>query len=235
MFSVKFVVEDILSILTVVPSTLAMAFVILIAGILVGVLLAEIKRNRVPILEQLVGIYLAYIRGIPLIVHLYIAYYAFPQIVKGIADILSIKYQGEFSPVLLVVITYSLYTSAVQSENIRAALLSVDHGQYEAACAIGLNKIQAMFRIVFPQALAVAVPVFFNIYLGIIKGLSLAFTVSVVDILAQAKICSALNYRYLESYVAAGAIYWALCGLLTVFFYRLENRYYAGRRGRKYE
>jgi len=229
MFSMKIVVEDILSILTVVPGTLAMAFVILIAGILLGALLAEIKINRIPVLEKIVNFYLAYVRGIPLIVHLYIAYYALPEILKGIAGIFSMEYNGAVSPVVLVVIAYSLYTSAVQSENIRAALLSVEHGQYEAAYSIGLTKGQTMIRIVFPQALAVAVPVFFNIYLGIIKGLSLAFTVSVVDILAQAKICSALNYRYLESYVAAGAIYWVLCGVLTILFYQLEKKYNRGR------
>lgn len=225
MFSINIVLEDIRAILAAVPKTLFMALIILVTGILIGSILAVIKLYKVPVLEKLVSIYLSYVRGIPLLVHLYIAYYALPKIIIRIAKVSGIPMENKISPILIVVVAYSLYTSAVQSENIRAALLSVEFGQFEAAYSIGLKKLQTMRRIIFPQALQVAIPIFFNVYLGIIKGLSLAFTVAVVDILAQAKLCSALNFGYLESYVAAGAIYWALCGILTVLFNKLEKNY----------
>lgn len=229
MFSIKVVFQDIVSILSVVPKTLFMALIILVFGIVIGALLTEIKLIKIPVLDKLVAVYISYVRGIPLIIHLYIAYYALPGIINTVDELIGVPYQNSLPPVLIVILAYSLYTSAVQSENIRAALLSVESGQFEAAYSIGLSRRQTMMRIIFPQALAVALPVFFNIYLGIIKGLSLAFTVAVVDILAQAKLCSALNFKYLESYVAAGAIYWALCGLLTLIFNKLEKKYYVGR------
>jgi His/Glu/Gln/Arg/opine family amino acid ABC transporter permease subunit len=220
MFRADLFTWDFLSILTAVPTTLAMACVILAAGILLGTFLAVLRLYRVPVFGKIVPLFVSYIRGIPLIVHLYIAWYALAAIFKNTS----------LSPLFVLLVAYSIYSSAIQSENIRTALLSVDDGQFEAAYSVGFTKFQTLRRIVFPQALAVAVPIFFNMYLGTIKGLSLAFTVAVVDILAQAKICSAKNYGFLESYAAAALVYWALCAFLTVGFSRLEQHFSRGRR-----
>jgi len=73
------------------------------------------------------------------------------------------------------------------------------------------------------------VPNFCNAYVGTIKALSLAFTVSVVDILAKAKLCSALNFRYIESYLAAALVYWMLCFILTSAFSKFERHLGKGR------
>lgn len=220
MFKPEIFTGDLFSILTAVPSTLAMACVILFVGILVGSVLAVLRFYRVPVIGTAVPVFVAYVRGIPLIIHLYIAWYALSNVLGG----------AKFSPLAVLIVAYSIYSSAIQSENIRTALLSVEEGQFEAGYSIGLTKFRTLTRIVFPQALAVAVPIFFNMYLGTIKGLSLAFTVAVVDILAQAKICSAQNYGFLESYAAAALVYWALCGALTVIFSKVETHFSRGRR-----
>ncbi len=209
MFKINLVFEDTVSILKIVPYTLFMAIIILIIGIVLGAILAIIKLKKIPVLNKLVSAYVSYVRGIPLIIHLYAAYYALPELINYFSNNIGGSAES-ISPVLVIIVAYSLYTSATQSENIRAALCSVESGQFEAAYSIGLTGFQTLFRIVFPQSLRVAIPAFFNMYLAIIKGLSLGFMVGLVDILAQAKLSSAINAGYLESYVAAGIIYCAL-------------------------
>ena len=228
MLKLNLLFEDIFSIATVIPSTLFLAFVILIAGILIGGLLAVFRLLKIPLLEKMILGYISFVRGIPLIIHLYIAYYILPNAFNAIFNEGTEASGITISPVLTIIVAFSLYTSAGQSENIRAALLSVETGQFEAGYSIGLTRLQTLKRVVFPQALKVAIPAFFNSYLGIIKGMSLGFTIGLVDILAQAKLNSALNFGYLESYTAAGLLYWALCGLLTLLFSSLESKYFKG-------
>ena len=228
MFKLNLLFEDIFSIATVIPSTLFLAFVILIAGILIGGLLAVFRLLKIPLLEKMILGYISFVRGIPLIIHLYIAYYILPNAFNAIFNEGTEASGITISPVLTIIVAFSLYTSAGQSENIRAALLSVETGQFEAGYSIGLTRLQTLKRVVFPQALKVAIPAFFNSYLGIIKGMSLGFTIGLVDILAQAKLNSALNFGYLESYPAAGLLFWALWGLLTLLFSSLESKYFKG-------
>lgn len=231
MFDVKTVIDVFLSILTVVPNTLALALIIMILAITLGGILALIRNYEIPILNKVVIVYISFMRGTPLLVQLYIAYYALPQIAVFVGNLFNFKVNpNNISPILSVLIAYSLNSAAFQAENIRGALASVEFGQMEAAYSIGLTTFQAFVRIIFPQALIVAVPNFCNAYLSTIKALSLAFMVTVVDILAKAKLCSALNFKYIESYVAAALVYWVLCIILTYIFSKFEIALRKGRR-----
>jgi len=215
--------EDIRAILTVVPFTLGTAFFILCAAILLGLLIAVIRLNNVPVAKQLAHVFIHYTRGIPLIIHLYLAYYALPPLLQSALGLLGVSGTVTVSPFAVLVVAYSLYAAVGQSENLRGAFVSVEPGQWDASYAVGFTGWQAMRRIILPQALVVAVPVFFNSYLTIIKGLSLAFTIGVTDILAQAKLCSAANYSYLEAYISAALVYWGLCGALGFVFRKIEK------------
>jgi L-cystine transport system permease protein len=123
-------------------------------------------------------------------------------------------------------ITYALYLGPGQTENIRTAMNSVSKGQYEAGVCVGLTKGQTFRRIILPQALTVLLPVSLNSYLGTIKSMSLAFMVGVVDIMSRAKLCSALNFGYVEAYFAAAIVYWVLCLGLTGLFKWCERTFY---------
>jgi len=106
---------------------------------------------------------------------------------------------------------------------------TIDPKQIEAGLSIGFTRQQNLKRVIVPQALAVALPLFLNGLLKIIKALSLAFVVGAVDILAQARYAAALNYRYLESYLAAALVYWLICGVLLIIFNKIEERVQVGR------
>lgn len=209
--------QDIIFICQVVPFTLSTAFAILVFGVLLGFVVAVVRINRIPLLGQLSRVYIDYIRGMPLIIHLYIAYYFLPGFLQSLFGMTA-------SPLTVLIVAYAIYISVGQSENIRGAFISIDAGQWDAAYACGLSETQALRRIAVPQGLAVALPVILNSYLGVIKGMSLAFTIGVTDILSQARLASAQNYAYLEAYIAAALVYWVLCSLLSVIFGALEKK-----------
>lgn len=221
MVSTTLLWEDILYVLQVMPFTLGVAAVILTVGVLVALMIASVRINQTPVARVLARIFIDYTRGIPLVIHLYIAYFLLPGLLKSIGQLMGISIQAE--PIAVLIVAYSLYISVGQSENIRGAFYSVDAGQWDAAFACGLSGGQALSRIVIPQGLTVALPVVLNSYLGVIKGLSLAFTIGVPDILSQARVASAQNYGYLEAYIAAALVYWVLCGALSTIFSRLEK------------
>ncbi len=217
MISGALIRDDIGYILQVVPFTVGAAFLILVLGVLLGFFIAIIRIRRIAVLRQLARVFIDYTRGIPLIIHLYIAYYFLPPLLQALFGISP-------NPLAILVIAYSVYISVGQAENIRGAFGSVDAGQWDAAFACGLSDAQTLGRIIVPQMLTVALPVVLNSYLGVIKGLSLAFTIGVTDILAQARVASAQNYGYLEAYIAAALVYWGLCGALSGVFGKLEQK-----------
>lgn len=217
MISGDLIRDDIGYILRVVPFTVGAAFLILVLGVLLGFFVAVARIRRVPVLRQLARVFIDYTRGIPLIIHLYIAYYFLPPLLQTLFGVTP-------NPLAVLVMAYSVYISVGQSENIRGAFGSVDTGQWDAAFACGLSDAQTLGRIIVPQMLTVALPVVLNSYLGVIKGLSLAFTIGVTDILSQARVASAQNYGYLEAYIAAALVYWGLCGALSWVFGRLEQK-----------
>ena len=222
-FDIQVMIDTIWIVLEAVPRTFALAAVILILGILLGAVLAFVKMKPIPIVTPLVRLFISYMRGVPLIVHLFVMMYSLPNAGVSLLSVFGVTMSAhEFPSLVIVILTYSLLESAVESENIRGAFQSIDPKQIEAGQSIGMTRSQNLRRIIIPQALNVAIPLFLNAFLKNIKGLSLAFTVGVVDILAQARYAAALSYRYLESYVAAALVYWLICGILQVIFNRVE-------------
>lgn len=210
------IIEDILAILTAIPATFGMAVVILIGGLVLGTILTLGQSGGGRLLRGLSRLFIWYVRGIPLLVHIYIVYYMLSDKVPAVVTLIT---------------AYVLYSGATQAENIRTALASVPRSQYEAAYCVGMTGWQAFRRIIFPQMFVVILPILLNVFLNIIKGLSLAFTISVVDLLARAKICIAENGYYLEAYIAVALVYWGLSvgatkvfEWLEIYFYRKQGR-----------
>lgn len=229
-FNLEVMFETILIVLQAVPRTFLMAFLILLIGILFGGIIAFVKIKRIPILTQIINVFISYVRGVPLIVHLFVVMSSLPDGVSSLLNFVGFQMQPhEFPSILIVLVTYSFLEAAIQSENIRGAFQSIDPQQIEAGLSIGFTRRQNLRRVIIPQAMAVALPMFLNALLKIIKALSLAFTVGAVDIMAQARFAAALSSRYLESYVAAALVYWFICGILLIVFNKIEKRLQLGR------
>jgi len=169
--------------------------------------------------------YVSFFRGTPLLVQIYVIFFGLPELFDYINSRTGWHLPAnDIPPLLFALFAFTINTSAYLAETIRSALQSVDSGQMEAAHAVGLTTWQGLKRIVIPQALVVALPTLGNIFLGLIKGTSLAYAVRVLEVLAKAKIIAGDGYQYLETYIDAAIIYWIVSFIFEKIFIILEYR-----------
>jgi len=207
------------------PTTLELAALSMLIGLVLGLLLAIIRIKKIPVLRQIAAFYISIIRGTPAIVQLYIAYFGIPMFLKYMNLHYGTSFDiSAFPGFACAVFAMGLNESAYNAETIRAALSSVDRGQIEAACAVGMTYPQALRRIILPEAMTVALPGLGNSFIGLIKGTSLAFTCAVVEMTAQGKILGGRNYRYFEVYVSLAIIYWAVTIIVERILKLIEKR-----------
>ena len=100
--------------------------------------------------------------------------------------------------------------AAYASETIRAAILSVNPGEIEAARSLGMTRAQVYRRVIIPNAAVVATPTLINSLIGLTKGTSLAFSAGVVEVFAQAQILGGADYRYFERFISVALVYWVV-------------------------
>jgi len=214
-------------ILAALPTTLLVAAVGMAAGTFIGLAIYFARALRVPALSQFAAVYVSFFRGTPFLVQLLLVYYGYPVLAASLAAAGMPPIASHLSPLAYAFAAFSLNSSAFISEIVRSAILSVDKGQIEGAFSVGMSLAQGYRRIVLPQAFVVALPGLGNFFLALIKGTSLAFTVSVIDVMAVAKIEGSDGYRFLEAYLVVSFVYWAVCAAFERLFNAAERR--AGR------
>lgn len=206
------------------PVSLILAIVPLIVGIVIGTFVAIARVFKVKIFGRIAQVYVVTIKSIPIVLQLLIVNTIIIQGFDSFAKALHLTLRSkDVNSIVIPLIALSFFSIANISEIIRGALVAVDKGQYEAAYAIGLTKFQTLRRIVLPQAFPVAVPMLCSSLIGLIKGSSLAFMVSVTDLLNGALITANSNYNFLEAYVAAAVVYWAISIIIERISYILEK------------
>ncbi|KMY53293.1 ABC transporter permease [Bacillus sp. FJAT-27231] len=221
----KFALEQVPAVLKGVPWTLTIAIIAMIVGLLFGLLIALVRIYKVPLLNQLSILYISFIRGTPLIVQLYVFFYGVPVLF----DYLNPRFGWELnadniSPLIYALIAYSINTAAYQAEIFRGAINATSAGQMEAAYSVGMTTAQGLYRIILPQAFLIALPNLGNLFINLIKATSLAFAVKVMEILAISRIIANDGYRFLEMYLVASIIYWAICLACEIIFAKLEGK-----------
>jgi His/Glu/Gln/Arg/opine family amino acid ABC transporter permease subunit len=172
--------------------------------------LARLSRNR--LLDLPARVYISVIRGTPLLVQLFIVFFGLPQV--------GIKLPGFVAACLAL----SLNVGGYAAEIIRASILSVPRGQFEAATTIGMGYAQSLRRIVLPQALRIAVPPLSNTLLSLVKDTSLVSVVLVTELFREAQNSASVSGRFLALYAFAALYYWVICFLLSLVQRRLEHR-----------
>lgn len=213
------------------PVTLELAFFPLAIGLVFGTAIALLRVYRVRFAARFFQAVVVVFKGVPVVLLLLTAYFLFVNGFDVVAERFHWSLRAkDVSPVLVSVAALSIFATVYISEAVRGALLSVEKGQYEAAYSVGLTKAQTLARIVLPQAFPVAVPMLCSTFIGLIKGSSLAFMVSVTELLNAALITATANYRFLEAYVAAAIVYWFICIIIERSAYHLEKRLTVYRR-----
>jgi len=224
-FDIKLVFTQIPELLKYLPVTLEITILSMVLGLIIGLILAMIKIKQIPVLYRISAIFVSFTRGTPILVQLYLTYYGIPIFLKYYNYYNGTNYNLNSIPSLLfVLVAFSLNEAAYNSENIRAAIQSIEKGQIEAAHSLGMTSFQVLKRVLLPEAFVVALPTLGNALIGLLKGTSLAFVCSVVEITAQGKILAGSSYRYFEVYVSLAIIYWVLTIIIEQGIKFIEKR-----------
>ncbi|RYY09901.1 MAG: amino acid ABC transporter permease [Alphaproteobacteria bacterium] len=216
-------------ILTGIINTMTMAVLAMALGIVLGVVVAVMRLSPNPVLSGVAIFYTWLFRGTPLILQLLLWFnlaLVFP--VLGIPGVWSGRAVDIMTPFLAALLGLGLNQGAYTSEVMRAGMLSVDSGQYEAASAIGMGRLKALRRIILPQAMRVVLPPLGNEFIGMVKATSLASVIQYPEVLHAAENIYYANSRVIELLIVAGLWYLLVVSILTPLQMLLERFFARG-------
>lgn len=202
---------------SLLPAALKITIQIGVAGFILATFISVIvgccRGRKMPkIIEIILAIYVEIFRGTPLLVQLFFVYYGMPSL------------GFKIPPIAAAVITMGLNSGSYLSENVRASIMAVDKGQYEAAHMLGYNSFQTNIHIILPQAMRIAIPSFMNGFSSIIKETSIVSVLPVIELTKLGNQVYARTYHPFEIYILLGVIYFVLTFSLTFLAKWLERR-----------
>lgn len=225
MFDTDFFVHTFFLSLSAVPVTLKITVVSLAFGLAFGFMIALVRINKIKGLSFFCALFVSFIRGTPVVLQILVVYSLLPSVLHALFMSAGIHIDVfALNPVWYAYFVFSLNTTAVLSEVIRSALLTVSKDQLEAGLTTGLTVSQTYRRIIIPQALTAAVPNISTAAVNLIKNTSLAFMMTVKDITAVAKIEAAYGYNYIEAYLDIFFVYIIVCAAVQKLFSVFEKR-----------
>ena len=193
--------------------TLEVTGAALLLAFAVGTVIALLKVLPCRPLRAVLDFYTSIFRGVPLIVLLFMAYFATPQLTGY-----------KISMFAASVITLGLNGSATISETLRGGIQGVDRGQYDASHALGLPYVTMMREVILPQALRSVAPALVNEVITVLKSSSLVATIGLMDMMRAAQSVQALTYRAFEPFLVVAVAYYVIVMALVAVSRRLERR-----------
>jgi cystine transport system permease protein len=192
--------------------TIPLALVSFAFGLVLALVVALLRLSPNPVLSWIGRVYVSAIRGTPLLVQLFIIFYGLPQL--GI----------RLEPWPSAIIAFSMNVGGYAAEVIRAAILSVPKGQWEAGWTVGMSPTRTLSRIILPQAARVSVPPLSNTFISLVKDTSLAVVILVTEMFRKAQEIAASSNEFLLIYAEAALIYWMFCTVLAAGQNAIEKR-----------
>ncbi|MBB6675146.1 amino acid ABC transporter permease [Cohnella nanjingensis] len=218
-FDISYVFDYFVKLLPYIRITLTIVGCSLLIGLGIGLLVALPRMYRIPVLQRFSQVYVSFFRGTPILIQLFLFYYGMPEMLKLIhIDVTKVP------ALYFVIFAYALHTGAFLSEAIRGAVGAVDRGQVEAAYAVGMTGYQAFGRIVLPQALGIAIPVFANLVIAVLKDTSLAFSLGIMELTGKSQTLPTMSQHFVEAYLSLALIYFLISFALEKAFFVLERR-----------
>ncbi|EMO8690384.1 TPA: amino acid ABC transporter permease [Streptococcus pyogenes] len=212
MINIQLMKDSLGFVLSGLPYTLGISLLSFLTGLVFGLLLALLGRSCQPLLHYLVRAYISIMRGVPMIVVLFVLYFGLPY------------YGLELPALLCAYLGFSMVSAAYISEVFRSSIEAIDKGQWEAAKALGLPYALMVKKIILPQAFRIAVPPLGNVIIDMVKSSSLAAMITVPDIFQNAKIIGGREWDYMSMYILVAFIYWLIAFLLERYQEFLENK-----------
>ena len=229
----KFMKETFFIVIKAIPVTLEITFLTMIVSLILGFALSLKKIGHKK--NLFINFYVSFVRGTPIVLQILFFYSLLPTLLNYVLNIvlkLNIKI-FDIDPIVYALAVFILNTTAVLTEVFRASLLSIGHGQMEAALSVGLTPWQAMRRIIIPQSLTSALPNICNTTVNVLKSTSLAYMMTVQDIMAVAKKQAAFGYNYIEAYLVVLVWYIVLCTVIQLAFRVTEMKVAQYKHGKR--
>jgi len=185
------------------------------AGLFLSLFLALGKMSKNVILNKLSSGYIFFFRGTPLLMQLYFVYYALPKIAPALT--INNRFLAAF-------IAFTMNSAAYCAEIIRAAIQSIDKGQFEASRALGLSYGQTMRLVIIPQSIRRLIPPVGNEFIMMLKDASLVSMIALIDITKATRNIEG-STRSALVYIPAMILYLIITAVFSYFFHRLEKKY----------
>ena len=202
--------------------TLKLLSVSIILGLFIGLLFAILRIKNNPILEKFAYIYSYIFRGTPLLVQIFIIYYGFGQ-VEFIRE--SFLWVILKEPYWCAIIAFALNTGAYTSEILRSAFQTIKPGFIEAGKSLGISNKIIFYKVQIPIAIRQSLPAYGNEIILMLKGTSLASTVTLMDLTGVAKYIISTTFKPIEVFIIAGSIYLFLTFIIHNIIKILEKKY----------
>ncbi|MEU6335981.1 amino acid ABC transporter permease [Streptomyces cellulosae] len=205
-----------------------------VLGFLLGTVLAFMRLSRSPVLQTVAWTYIWIFRSIPMIVQLVFWFNLsalYDRLGFGIPFgpvFWSVDSNSIIGTIGAAVIGLTLHQAAYAAEIVRGGVLAVDEGQLEAAAALGIPRLRQIRRIVLPQAMRAILPTAGNEIVGLLKGTSVVYVMSIGELFYQVQVIYGRNGRVIPLLLVATAWYVVLTSLLSVAQYYVERRYARG-------
>lgn len=193
--------------------TIVISAVSFSAALVISVITGTLLSGALPyLIEKLLKGFIEIFRGTPLLIQLFFIYYGLPSI--GIT----------MDSYTAAILGLSLHSGAYMSESVRASLMSVERGQYEAASSLGMNRMETLLHIIYPQAFRVAVPVMMNSFSALLKESSLVSVLAITELTRAGQLIYTRTYRPFEVYLTIGIIYFIMTYSLARLSRLLEKK-----------
>jgi len=192
--------------------TIEATFAGIAIALVLGLIVAVIRYLRIPIVSHLFTFYVSFVRGTPLLVQAFAAFFILPDY--------GITMSALLTGILVVGVNYSAYTAEVY----RAGIEDVEKGQWEAATALSLPGRPTWTRIILPQAVRKIIPVLGNYWIQMFKDVAILSAITVSELLYTAQTIGSSDYRYLEPLTIVGLLYLAVSYPAAIIVRRLERR-----------
>jgi octopine/nopaline transport system permease protein len=202
--------------------TLKLLSASLIIGLFIGLLFAILRLSKNSIINRFAYAYSYTFRGTPLLVQIFIIYYGLGQIEYFRSTFLWVIFK---EPYWCAIIAFSLNTGAYTSEILRSAFQTIKPGIIEAGKSLGISNKIIFYKIQIPVAIRQSLPAYGNEIILMMKGTSLASTVTLMDITGVAKHIVSTTYKPLEIFITAGGIYLFMTFLIHNLIKYLEKKY----------
>ncbi len=193
--------------------TLVIVMGAMFIGLLMGVPFALIQIYGHPILRYMVGLYVWFFRGVPILILMFLFYF-------GVFELLKLN----LSALTTTAIVLGMTSAAYQSQIFRGAIQSLPQGQAKAASALGMNRRQTIFSIILPQAMRISIPAWSNEYSIILKDSALAYVVGAMDMFTRTHFVASRTYEHLTLFIFVGFLYLVITVVGVKLLARIEKK-----------